>query len=60
MSKNSLAQTEENDSVLPCFETLSELVDFFDTHDMGNHADQMPEVDFEVSLEREPQIDYLS
>ena len=47
-------QSEDN-PLLPSFDSISELIDFFDTHDMGKYAGQMPEVDFEVSLEREPQ-----
>lgn len=48
-------QMEADTQTLPQFKTLNDLVDFFDTHDMGSYADQMPEVDSEVSLEREPQ-----
>ena len=35
---------------LPRFESLNELVDFFDSHDMGEYWDQLPEVDFEVDI----------
>jgi hypothetical protein len=35
---------------LPKFESLNELVKFFDSHDMGDYWDQMPEVDFDVDI----------
>ena len=35
---------------LPKFNTLDELVEFFDNHDMGEYWDQMPEVDFEINI----------
>ena len=34
------------------FRSLEELVEFFDSHDLGDYLDQMPEVDFEVDIER--------
>ncbi len=37
---------------MPRFASLDELVDFFDTHDMGEYLDQMPEVHFEVDIKR--------
>lgn len=41
----------ENKS-MPQFNSLDELVDFFDTHDMGGFYEQMPEADFEVDIKR--------
>ena len=41
----------ENKS-MPQFNSLDELVDFFDTHDMGGFCEQMPEADFEVDIKR--------
>ena len=35
---------------LPEFDTLADLVEFFDTHDMGEYFDEMPEVSGEVHL----------
>jgi hypothetical protein len=35
---------------LPKFESLDELVAFFDSHDLGEYWDQMPEADFEVDI----------
>jgi hypothetical protein len=48
---------EENKAVLPRFDTLDKLVDFFDTHDMGDYAAQMPEAHFEVAPKRETRQD---
>jgi hypothetical protein len=48
VTKSSCAPPEEDSPVLPVFETLSDLVDFFDTHDIGDYAAKMPEVHFEV------------
>ncbi len=41
----------ENKS-MPQFNSLDELVYFFDTHDMGGFYEQMPEADFEVDIKR--------
>ena len=48
---------EENNAILPHFETLDKLIDFFDTHDMGDYAAQMPEVHFEVAPKQESRLD---
>lgn len=37
---------------LPKFDSLDKLVDFFDTHDMGEYWDEMPEVRFEVDIKK--------
>ena len=37
---------------LPKFESLDDLVSFFDTHDMGEYWDQMPEASFDISIKR--------
>ena len=37
---------------IPQMNSLDELVDFFDTHDMGGFYEQMPEADFEVDIKR--------
>jgi CopG antitoxin of type II toxin-antitoxin system len=37
---------------LPHFQSLPELVEYFDTHDMGEHWDGMPEAQFEVDIKR--------
>jgi hypothetical protein len=36
----------------PHFRSLDELVKFFDTHDLGEYWDEMPEVHFEVDIKR--------
>lgn len=41
---------ENNASPLPHFGALRELVDFFESHDMGDYWDYMPETDFEVDI----------
>ncbi|HJQ71402.1 MAG TPA: CopG family antitoxin [Blastocatellia bacterium] len=35
---------------LPEFESLDELVEFFDAHDMGQYWDQMPEAQFDINI----------
>ena len=35
---------------LPGFESLDQLVEFFDTQDMGDYWDAMPEAQFDVDL----------
>ncbi|MGI4791152.1 MAG: hypothetical protein ACRYFS_20175 [Janthinobacterium lividum] len=40
---------EESNAVLPHFDNLNQLIEFFDSHDMGDYAEQMPEVQFEVA-----------
>jgi len=44
-------KNNENKS-MPQFNSLDELVDFFDTHDMGGFYEQLPEADFEVDIKR--------
>ncbi len=44
---------ESKSEKLPQFSSSQELVDFFDTHDMGEYESQMPEVAFEVDLKRD-------
>lgn len=39
-------------STLPEFESLDELVDFFDNHDMGEYWEQMPEASFDIKIKR--------
>lgn len=36
----------------PHFESLDEMVEFFDNQDLGDYLDHMPEVDFEVDIKR--------
>jgi hypothetical protein len=37
---------------LPEFGTVEDLVDFFDTHDMGKYWDEMPEAHFDVDIQK--------
>jgi hypothetical protein len=37
---------------LPKFNSLDKLVEFFDTHDMGEYCDEMPETHFEVGIKK--------
>ncbi len=37
---------------LPVFDSIDELVDFFDNHDFGDYLEELPEVDFEIDLKR--------
>ncbi len=39
-------------SKMPKFNSLDKLVEFFDTHDMGDYWDQMPEASFVVNIKR--------
>ena len=42
---------ENKSKNMPHFASLDELVEFFDTHDLGEYWDQMPEAHFEVDIE---------
>lgn len=37
---------------IPHFAALDDLVEFFDTHDLGEYWEQMPEAHFEVDIKR--------
>ena len=37
---------------LPTFGSLDELLEFFDTHKMGEYWNQMPEAHFDVNIKR--------
>jgi hypothetical protein len=37
---------------LPAFSSLDELIEFFDTHDMGGYWDLTKEASFEVDIQR--------
>jgi hypothetical protein len=37
-------------TTLPEMGSINELVDFFETHDMGDYWEQMPEADFEIKI----------
>jgi len=42
----------EESKPLPEFGTTQDLVNYFDTHEMGDHWAQMPEAHFDVSLKK--------
>jgi predicted HicB family RNase H-like nuclease len=44
--------TENNSQHLSSFASVDELVEFFDTNDVGNYLEQKPEVSFEVNLQK--------
>lgn len=37
---------------LPNFESLDKLVEFFETNDTSEYWDEMPEVDFDISIKK--------
>ncbi len=45
-----MAESNSHDS--PPHASLEELVEFFDTHDMGDYLEQMQEVHFAVAIKR--------
>ncbi len=43
---------KSKNKAVPHFDSLDELVNFFDTHDMGEFCEQMPEANFEVDIKK--------
>ena len=41
-----------SDDSLPASGSIDELVEYFETHDMGDDLDDMPEVQFDIDLDR--------
>lgn len=41
---------ESSSQSLPPHATLDEMIEFFDTHDMGDYLEDMPEAEFAVNL----------
>ena len=41
---------------LPKFETLDKLVEFFETTDTSEYWDEMPEVDFDISIKKKTHL----
>ena len=37
---------------LPARNSINELVDFFETHDLGDYWEQMPEANFEIKIKK--------
>ena len=44
---------------MPKFTSLDKLVEFFDTHDMGDYWDEMPEVHFDIDIKRRTHLFFL-
>jgi len=42
--------TRSRSKPLPKFESLDEVVNFFDAYDMGDYWDQLPEAHFDVNI----------
>jgi len=40
----------------PKFSSIEELVNFFDTHDLGEYWDQMPEASFDINIKKRKHI----
>lgn len=43
---------ESKATSLTKFDSVQDLAEFFDTHDMGNYISQMPEAEFEVDIKK--------
>ncbi len=41
---------------LPEFSSLDNLVEFFDTHDMGDYFEGMPEVSFDIDIKKRTHV----
>ncbi len=41
---------------LPKFSSIDKLINFFDTHDLGDYLDQMPETHFDIDIKRRKHI----
>lgn len=48
--------TESKSQKLPPFVSLDELVEFFDTHDMGEYVSELPEAHFDVDIKRKTHL----
>jgi hypothetical protein len=44
--------TENNPKSLPKFNSTEEIVNFFDSHDLGEFDSELPEVNFDVDLKK--------
>ncbi len=47
---------ENNSHKLPSFTSLDELVEFFDTNDMGEYEEALPEAHFEFDLRKKTHL----
>ena len=44
------------ESKLPSFQSIDEVVEFFETHDMGEYWDELPAADFEVQIKKRKRL----
>ena len=42
-----------NENKFPAFGSIDELVQFFDTHDMGAYQEELPETHFDVDIKKQ-------
>ena len=47
---------ENKPKKMPEFGALDELVSFFDTHDMGEYWESLPEAEFDVDIQRRTHV----
>src|ERR1700712_4137301 len=47
-----MAKSKSRDPIPAGFATLAEAAEFWDTHDLGDYADQTQEVDVDVKIDR--------
>lgn len=47
---------ESNSKHIPKFSSIDQLVEFFETHDLGEYWDQMPEAHFDIDIKRRTHI----
>jgi len=47
---------ESSSKHMPKFSSIDELVEFFETHDLGEYWDQMPEAHFDIDIKRKTHI----
>lgn len=45
-----------NKKLLPQFESVNELAEFFDTHDLGEYWDEFPEAHFDIEITKRTHI----
>ena len=53
MMKKEKIMAKNNQKQLPKFDSLDELIIFFDENDMGEYSENMPEADFDVNIKKQ-------
>lgn len=48
--------TDNESEGMPKFNSLDDLVSFFDTHDMGDYWESLPEAEFDVDIQRRAHV----